>query len=247
MIVMSWNSCRERFEAFTSVELVFFINVMSWMSCRERFQTFTLVELFFWENVSPFVTWTRSRERHVVNVVSWTSSTSCRDRDAVNVSWTPRNIHVGRAVFSLTKINHFVTWTSSRERLEIWKINHFVYVNAMSWTSCRGRLETFTLVELCVEKKNQSLRYVNIESWTSCRQCRVVNVLKHSRRSRCIFENKINIVAWSWCRERGVVDVLKHSRWSNCVFFKSITSLREHRVLIVNVMTWTSCGERLEI
>ena len=152
--------------------------VISWNSCRERFETFTSVELF----------------------LLWKQHQSLR---YVNMSWTSWKIHVGRDLFK-TKINHFVTWTSSRERLEIWKINHFVYVNVV-WTSCRGRLETFTLVELCFEKKNQSLRYVNIESWTSCRQCRVVNVLKHDGRGVFLKQDEHRVVIvmpWTSCRER---------------------------------------------
>ena len=157
------------------------VNVVSWTSWN-----INVGRTVFWKKINHFVTWTSCLERHVVNVLPWTSwnikknqSLPLRERQVVNVvSWTSWNIHVGRAVFSLKKkINHFVTWTSCLERHIVnvlkyfLKINRFLYENVMSWTSCCGRLETFTLVELCFEKINYFV------TWKSIRVRHIVNVL----------------------------------------------------------------------
>ena len=128
-----------------------------------------------------------------------------------------------------------VRWTS----WNIKKINHFVYVNVMSWTSCRGRLETFTLVELCFFF-NQSLRYANIESWssTSWHERRAVNILKYKKINHFVY---VNVMSWTSCRGRLETFTLVEM----CFEKKSITLKSKHRVVIV--MSWTSCRERFEI
>ena len=153
---MSWTSYRERRAVnvliYKKINHFVYVNVMSWTSCRGRLVTFTLVLPCF-EKINQFVTWTMCRERRVVGVF----------------------INVGRTAFrkkkSITSLSEHrvVNVMSCRERLKTFtSVEVYRVVIVMPWTSCRGRLEIFRLVELFF-KKNQWLRYVNVESWSLCR------------------------------------------------------------------------------
>ena len=206
MNILSWSWC-ERFQTFTSVEKVFKLNIVSWSWCRKRIEIFTLVEMCFEKNQSlwevDIVSWSWCRETRVVNILKHSRRLSCFAK----------------------KIN-VMSWTSCRERLEIYKKNHFVYVIVMPWTSCRGRLETYTLVELCFFFKSiTSLRehrvlIVNVMTWTSCGE------------RLEIWKKSITSFTWTSCRESRVVNVLKYSRWSNC--FLEISQRRD-----ITNLTWT--------